>query len=75
MSKRPKNPKSLRTALKYGWHKVTVQRQDGRSWMGICIDVDRITKGRRVQAYGNNGGGTMVFEDIRDAVMVSLKYG
>ncbi len=75
MSKRPKNPKSLRTAIKYGWHVVKVKRQETLSWMGICISVDRVAKGRYVRFYGNDGGGTMAFENTHDALWVSLKFG
>ena len=75
MSKKPKNPKSMRTALKYGWHKVTVLRQDNLTWMGICLAVDRSVRGRYVRVYNTSGGGTMAFENIQDAVWVSLKFG
>ncbi len=70
-----KNPKSLRTARKYGWTVVEVKRQEDLSWLGITIKVDRMIKGRYVRAYGNNGGGTMAFENAMDAVMVNLRFG
>lgn len=75
MPKRPRNPKSLRTAIKYGWHKVEVKRQERLSWMGICIDVDRRTTGRYVRFYNNRGGGTMAFENPADALLIQLKFG
>jgi len=70
-----KNPKSLKTAIKYGWHVVQVKRHDCLSWMGICIAIDRTARGRYLRFYGNNGGGTMAFENSHDAVWVSLKFG
>ncbi len=70
-----KNPKSLRTAIKYGWHVVQVKRQEKLSWMGIVISTDRMARGRYVRFYGNNGGGTMAFENAQDALWVSLRFG
>lgn len=72
---KPKNPKSLKTALKYGWTKITVRRQENLSWLGITIRVDGMIRGRYLRFYGNNGGGTMVFENPADAMMVHLKFG
>jgi hypothetical protein len=75
MSKRPKNPKSLRTATKYGWHVVQVKRHEKLSYLGMLIAIDRMIAGRYVTRYDNSGGGTMAFELAQDAVMVSLKFG
>ncbi len=75
MPKRAKNPKSMRTAIKYGWHVVNIKRQEKLSWMGIIISVDKMAKGRYVRAYNNSGGGTMAFENTHDALWVSLRFG
>jgi hypothetical protein len=75
MPKRPKNPKSMRTALKYGWTKVTVKRQENTSWLGILIQIDRMVKGRYISRYSNDGGGFCAFENESDASMIALKFG
>lgn len=75
MGKRVRNPKSLRTAVKYGWTPVTVKRQEKLSWLGVTIQVDRMIKGRYVRAYDSHGGGKMAFEEPQDAVLVSLRFG
>lgn len=72
---RKRNPKSLRTAIKYGWHVVQVKRHQRLSWMGIIISIDRMAKGRYLRFYNNSGGGTMAFENAHDALWVSLKFG
>lgn len=75
MPKRPKNPKSLRTAVKYGWTKVTVKRREDISWLGTLIQIDRMIKGRYISRYDNHGGGFCAFENAEDATMVVLKFG
>ena len=75
MSKRPKNPKSVRTALKYGWTKVPVKRQQDKSWLGILIQIDRMVKGRYISRYGYDGGGICAFENAEDATLIFLKFG
>ena len=75
MPKRSKNPKSLRTALRYGWTPVTIKRHEQLSYLGMLIAIDRIVVGRYVTRYDNSGGGSLAFENTQDAVMVSLRFG
>lgn len=75
MSKRPKNPRSLRTALKYGWWPVTIKPHKQLSYMGMLIVIDRMIQGRYVANYTFSGGGDLAFENSQDAVMVSLRFG
>ena len=76
MPKKAKNPRSLRTAIRYGWTPVTIKRNERLSYLGMLIQIDRIVNGRRyVARYDNSGGGQLAFEDTQDALMVTLKFG
>lgn len=75
MSKKPKNPKSLRTALRCGWTPVTIKRHERLSYIGMLMQIDRMIKGRYVANYTFQGGGDLAFEDAQDAVMVHLRFG
>lgn len=75
MSKKPRNPRSLRTAIKYGWTPVTILRHERLSYIGMLMVIDRMIKGRYVARYTFQGGGDLAFEDPSDAVLIHLKFG
>ncbi len=72
---KPRNPKSLKTALKYGWTPVTIKRHERLSYIGMLMQIDRMIKGRYVANYTFQGGGDLAFENSQDAAMVFLRFG
>ena len=75
MPKKPKNPRSLRSAVRCGWTPVTIKRHEQLSYIGMLIQIDRMIKGRYVANYTFQGGGDLAFENDQDAVMVAMKFG
>ena len=72
---KPRSPKSLKTALKYGWTPVTIKRHERLSYIGMLIQIDRMIVGRYVANYTFQGGGDLAFENSQDAAMVFLRFG
>lgn len=72
---KPRKPKSLKTALKYGWTPVTIKRHERLSYIGMLMVIDRMIVGRYVANYTFQGGGDLAFENAQDAAMVFLRFG
>jgi hypothetical protein len=70
------NPRSVRGAVKRGWHVVEVDLSKLRSerdvsWMGLCIWVDRNPSGYWVASHWLK---QFAFESGADAVAFKLKW-
>ena len=75
MPKKTRNPRSVRTAVRYGWTPVKIKRHERLSYIGMLIQIDRMIVGRYVRRYDGHGGGELAFENAQDAVMVNLRFG
>ena len=75
MAKGKGTPRSVRGALRRGYHKVVIKRREDLSWVGILNSIHRMTKDHYVNSYDMQGGGTVAFKDSADAVIVAMKFG
>lgn len=75
MAKGTRPPRSVRGALRRGYHKVVIKRREDLSWVGILYSIQRLTKGHSVNSYDMQGGGTVAFKDEADALIVAMKFG
>jgi hypothetical protein len=67
------NPRSVRGAVKRGWHVVEVDtRKLNVSWMGLCIWAERGLGGYWVASHWLK---QFAFESGADAVAFKLKWG
>ena len=65
------NPRTVRGAVKRGWHVVQPQRQEKITWMGLNIWSERVMQGYWISSYAKN---QFALERESDATMFKLKW-
>lgn len=66
------NPRTVRGAVKRGWHVVEAKRQESVTWMGLNIWAERSLSGYWISSYAKH---QFAFEKASDAVAFQLKWG